>query len=190
MKKLQNPVQLGVIGAPHGIKGEVRVKPFTEDPLALGEYGPLTTEDGATLTIRSIRPAKTVVVVRFKEVQDRNAAEALNGKALFVEREALPDDLEEEEFYHADLVGLRVQDEMGEPIGQVIAVHNFGAGDMLEIRPQGGHSAFIPFTKLAVPTVDFENGIVTIDRELAGLLDKEEDAQHPEERDGPEADTK
>ena len=190
MKKLQNPVQLGVIGAPHGIKGEVRVKPFTEDPLALGEYGPLTVEDGATLTIRSIRPAKTVVVVRFKEVQDRNAAKALNGKALFVEREALPDDLEEEEFYHADLVGLRVQDEMGEPIGQVIAVHNFGAGDMLEIRLQGGHSAFIPFTKLAVPTVDFENGIVTVDRELAGLLDKEEDAQHPEERDGPEADTK
>lgn len=190
MTKLQNPVQLGIIGAPHGIKGEVRVKPFTEDPLALGKYGPLTTEDEMTLTIRSIRPAKTVVVVRFREVQDRNAAEALNGKALFVERDALPDDLGEEEFYHADLIGLHVQDETGERIGQIAAVHNFGAGDMLEIRPQGSHSVFIPFTKLAVPVINFDHGIVTIDRELAGLLDKEEDARHPEERDRPEADVK
>lgn len=184
MTKLQNPVQLGVIGAPHGIKGEVRVKTFTEDPLALGEYGPLTTEDGTTLTVRSVRPAKTVVVVRFKEVQDRDAAEALNGKGLFVERAALPDNLDEEEFYHADLIGLQVQDGSGMTIGRVIGIHNFGAGDMLEIRAQQGAGFFVPFTMLAVPEIDFDNGIVTVDPELAGLVDNEEDAQDLEENSG------
>ena len=175
MAKLENPVQLGVIGAPHGIKGEVRVKTFTEDPTALGDYGPLTTEDGATLTVRSVRPSKTVLIVRFKDVQDRNAAEMLNGKGLFVERDALPDDLDEEEFYHADLIGLEVRDDAGETIGKITAVQNFGAGDMLEVRPRGGQSVFIPFTRLAVPTVDFDKGIVTVNREMAGLIDKEED---------------
>ncbi|GGA60115.1 ribosome maturation factor RimM [Nitratireductor aestuarii] len=187
MAKLENPVQLGVIGAPHGIKGEVRVKTFTEDPTALGNYGPLTTEDGATLTIRSVRPSKTVVVVRFKEIQDRNAAELLNGKGLFVERDALPDDLDEEEFYHADLIGLEVRDEEGETVGKITAVQNFGAGDMLEVRPRGGASVFIPFTKLAVPAIDFDSGIVTVNRELAGLIDKEEDLEL-REKDEPEAD--
>lgn len=185
MKKLRNPIQLGVIGAPHGIKGELRVKTFTGDPMALGQYGPLTTEDGMTLTVSSVRPAKTVIVARFKEIQDRNAAEALNGKALFVEREALPDDLDEEEFYQADLIGLQVQDENGEAVGQVVAVHNFGAGDMLEIRPERGPSVLIPFTTLAVPEIDFKSGTLSIDRELAGLVDKEEDARHLEEEGQP-----
>lgn len=182
MTKLQNPIQLGVIGAAHGIKGEVRVKTFTEDPLALGQYGVLMTEDGASLTVRSVRQAKTVVIVRFKEVQDRNAAELLNGKAVFVERDALPDTLDEEEFYHTDMMGLPVQDETGEAIGHVLALHNFGAGDMLEVRPRIGPSVFIPFTKLAVPTVDIKAGFITIDRELAGLVNKEEDSRALEEQ--------
>src|SRR5690606_23216091 len=133
--------------------------------------------------------AKSVVVVRFKEIQDRNAAEPLNGKALFVERDALPDELDEEEFYQADLIGLQAQDEAGETIGHVTAVHNFGAGDMLEIRPERGPSVLIPFSKLAVPTIDFKSGTLTIDREMAGLVDKEEDARHLEEQAGlpPEA---
>lgn len=182
MTKLQNPIQLGIIGAAHGIRGEVRVKTFTEDPLGLGDYGVLTTEDGVRLTVGSVRPAKTVVIVRFKEVQDRNAAELLNGKAIFVERDALPDSLDEEEFYHTDMMGLPVQDETGEKVGHVLAVHNFGAGDMLEIRPRIGPSVFIPFTKLAVPTVDIKAGLITIDRELAGLVDKEEDSRLLEEQ--------
>lgn len=187
MAKLENPVQLGVIGAPHGIKGEVRVKTFTDDPTSLGDYGPLTTEDGMTLTVQSMRTSKTVVIVRFKEVHDRNAAEMLNGKRLFVERSALPDDLEEEEFYHADLIGVEVRDEAGETIGRITAVQNFGAGDILEVRPQHGNSVFIPFTRLAVPAIDLRNGTVTVNREMAGLIDKPEDAEL-RERDEPEAD--
>ncbi|GAA4526725.1 ribosome maturation factor RimM [Chelativorans composti] len=183
MAALKQPVQLGTVGAPHGIRGEVRVKTFTEDPLALGDYGPLTTEDGLTLTVRTIRPAKSVVIVQFEEITDRTAAERLNGKGLFVERSALPDDLEEEEFYHADLIGLRAVDETGEEIGRITAVHNFGAGDMLEIRPRGGKSVMVPFTKPAVPTVSITNGMVTVNREMAGLLDKDEDAPAGQDQD-------
>ena len=117
MPNLKNPVQMAVIGAAHGIKGEVRVKTFTGDPLALGDYGPLYATDGRRFEMLDIRPARTVVVVRFKGVADRNAAEALNGTELFVDRSALPDDGEEGEFYHADLVGLAVRDENGATIG-------------------------------------------------------------------------
>ena len=113
MTKPQNPVQMAVIGAAHGIKGELRVKTFTGDPLALGDYGPLYARDGRAFEIIDIRPANTVVVVRFKGVSDRNAAEALTGTELFVDRSMLPDDGEEDEFYHADLIGLAVRDETG-----------------------------------------------------------------------------
>ena len=113
MSKLQNPVQMAVIGAAHGIKGELRVKTFTGDPLALADYGPLYARDGRAFEIADIRPANEVVVVRFKGVDDRNAAEALTGTELFVDRSALPEDMDEDEFYHADLVGLAVRDETG-----------------------------------------------------------------------------
>jgi 16S rRNA processing protein RimM len=167
--QLENPVQLGVIGAAHGIKGEVRVKTFTEDPLGLGGYGPLHLADGRTLTIASLRPAKEVLIVRFAEVADRNAAEAMNGEALFVDRSALPEALEEDEFYHADLVGLAALDETGEDVGRVTAVHDFGAGDLLEIRPAAGPSLMIPFTREAVPAIDLAAGVVRIDSIAAGL---------------------
>src|SRR5690606_18320146 len=98
-------LQMAVIGAPHGIRGEVRVKTFTGDPLALGDYGPLRAADGRKFTVASIRPAKNVVVVRFKEITSRDAAEAVTGIELFIDRAALPDDLEDDEFYHADLIG-------------------------------------------------------------------------------------
>ena len=96
---------MAVIGAAHGIKGELRVKSFTADPLALGDYGPLHARDGRRFEVLDVRPAGTVVVVRFKGVTDRTAAEALNGTELFVDRSALPEAADEEEFYHADLVG-------------------------------------------------------------------------------------
>jgi hypothetical protein len=101
-------ILMAVIGAAHGIRGELRVKSFAADPLALGDYGPLRTKDGRVFTVETIRPAKGAVIVGFAEVADRNQAETLAGTELFVAREALPDDLEEEEFYHADLVGLDV----------------------------------------------------------------------------------
>ncbi|TIT11678.1 MAG: ribosome maturation factor RimM, partial [Mesorhizobium sp.] len=151
MTKPQNPVQLAVIGAAHGIKGELRVKTFTGDPLALADYGPLYAKDGRAFQIIDIRPANTVVVVRFKGVSDRNAAEALSGTELFVDRSMLPDDGEEDEFYHADLIGLEVRDETGAAIGKVVAVHNFGGGDILDITFAGRKGVLIPFTQAAVP---------------------------------------
>ena len=162
---------MAVVGAAHGIRGEVRVKTFTGDPMALADYGPLATKDGRSLEILDIRPAGTVVVVRFKGVGDRNAAEALNGTELFVDRSALPDDGDEDAFYHADLVGLDVRDETGQTIGTVTAVQNFGGGDLLEIRLGSTPGVLLPFTRAAVPEVDVEGGFVRIDSVAAGLVE-------------------
>jgi 16S rRNA processing protein RimM len=174
MTKLENPVQMAVIGAPHGIKGEVRVKTFTADPLALGDYGPLFAKDGRAFDVVDIRPANTVVVVRFKQIRDRNAAEALTGTELFIDRSALPDESEEGEFYHADLVGLAVRDETGAEIGKVAAVQNFGGGDILELAMVGRKGVLIPFTQAAVPVVDVTGGFIEIDTVAAGLIDDDE----------------
>src|SRR5690606_36043495 len=127
MSKPINPVQLAAIGAAHGVRGELRVRSFTGDPLALADYGPLYTADGRRLDVVDLRAAKTVVVVRFRQVTDRDTAESLNGEALFVDRSALPEDLDEGEYYHADLIGLAVHDDGGE-IGKVVALHDFGGG--------------------------------------------------------------
>lgn len=180
MPKLENPIQMAVIGAPHGVRGELRVKTFTADPLALGDYGPLHAADGRVFEIVDIRPANTVVVVRFKGVSDRNAAEALNGTELFIERSALPDDGDEDDFYHADLIGLEVRDETGNRIGKVTAVQNFGGGDILEITHLGKKGVSIPFTRAAVPQVDVAAGFVRIDSVAAGLVEGEEE----EDQDG------
>ncbi|WP_269931915.1 ribosome maturation factor RimM [Aminobacter sp. HY435] len=179
MAKLENPIQMAVIGAAHGIKGELRVKTFTGDPLALADYGPLYAKDGRAFEIAAIRPANEVVVVRFKNVTDRNAAEALTGTELFVDRSALPDDGEEGEFYHTDLVGLVVRDENGESVGKVFAVQNYGGGDILEIQYQGRKGVLIPFTQAAVPVVDIAGGFVAIDTVAAGLVDDEDDENAP-----------
>jgi 16S rRNA processing protein RimM len=171
---------MAVIGAAHGIKGELRVKTFTGDPLALGDYGPLYAKDGRAFEVIDIRPANTVVVVRFKGVKDRNAAEALAGTELFIERAALPDEGEDDEFYHADLVGLTVKDETGEAIGKVNAVHNFGAGDILEMTVDGRRGVLIPFSQAAVPEVSIAGGFIRVDAAAAGLIDSDGD-------DGPES---
>jgi 16S rRNA processing protein RimM len=182
MTKPQNPVQMAVIGAAHGIKGELRVKAFTGEPLALADYGPLYARDGRAFQIIDIRPANTVVVVRFKGVSDRNAAEALAGTELFVDRSMLPDDGEEDEFYHADLVGLEVRDDTGTAIGKVVAVHNFGGGDILDVTLAGRKGVLIPFTQAAVPQVSIADGFVRVDPAAAGLIEDEEG--EPQGRDG------
>jgi 16S rRNA processing protein RimM len=107
---------MAVIGSAHGIKGELRIKTFTGDPMALGEYGPLYAKDGRAFEIEDIRPAGDVVVVRFKGIRDRTIAEGLTGTQLFVDRSVLPAE-EDDEFYHADLVGLTVRDETGAEAG-------------------------------------------------------------------------
>ena len=142
------------IGAAHGVRGEVRLKPFTEDPLAVTRYGALESEDGKRrFEIEAVRPAKDILVARLKGVTDRNAAEALKNIRLYVAREKLPQP-EADEFYHADLVGLTAQQQNGEAVGIVKAVHNFGAGDLLEIERPAGPTIMLPFNDVTVPVVD------------------------------------
>ena len=130
-----NLLLMGRIGAAHGIKGEVRIQSFTEDPLALVEYGTLvTSKPGLSIRILSARTTTNVLVARLEGVNDRNAAEKLNGVELFVDRALLPEPDDEDDYYHADLIGLRAQLSDGTEIGTVSAVPNFGAGDLLEVR--------------------------------------------------------
>jgi len=158
----EQPVLLGIIGAAHGVRGEVRVKSYTADPLDLGRYGPLSAEDGRRFEVLSIRPARDVVVVRFKGLDDRNAAEALNGVRLFVARAALPPPEDEDEFLHADLIGLRAETAQGALLGHVSAIHNFGGGDVVEIRPARGESLLFAFTRAVVPLVDIAGGRIVV----------------------------
>ena len=147
-------VLLGTIGAAHGVRGEVRIKAFTGDPLAIGEYGVLTARDGRSFEIVDVRPAKEVVVARIKGVDTREAAEALNGTELLVPRDRLPPPEDEDEFLHADLLGCSVLGPDGTALGTVTAVENYGAGDLLDIETPDGRSVLMPFTKAFAPRVD------------------------------------
>lgn len=172
MAKLKNPILMAVVGAAQGLRGEVRVRAFTEDPLALGDYGNLHSQDGRVFEILEIREAKNVVIVRFRGVNDRNAAEALNGLELFIERENLPDEeLDEDEFFYADLEGLEAVDANGVSYGTVSGVYDFGAGDLLELKGAGRRPTLIPFSEAAVLEIDLENGRLLIDPLAAGLID-------------------
>jgi 16S rRNA processing protein RimM len=154
---------LGQIGAPHGVGGEVRLRSFTADPQAITGYGPLETEDGRALQIETLRPAKDHFVARIYGVRDRDAAEQLTNIKLYVPRERLPEPEEADEFYHADLVGLAVVDPAGNNLGTVVAVHNFGAGDLIEMRECEGRSTHIlPFDKATVPVVDIAAGRIVV----------------------------
>jgi 16S rRNA processing protein RimM len=179
---MKTPVLLAVLGGAHGLKGEVRAQAFTDDPLALGAYGPLFDAAGRRFDVLSTKPAKTVVLVKFKDIDDRTAAEALNGVELFVDRSALPeDDLDDAEFYQADLIGLDVVDAADARHGTVIAVHDFGAGIVLEIKPERGPSIMIPFSEAAVPELDVDAGWLLVDPIAAGLVDDGEDERGEEE---------
>ncbi|MDP3603408.1 MAG: ribosome maturation factor RimM [Bosea sp. (in: a-proteobacteria)] len=147
-------ILLGVIGAAHGIKGEVRIKAFTGDPLAIADYGPLTDEKGRRFEIAEIRPAKEVVVARLKGITSREAAESLNGVNLFVSRDKIPAPEDEEEFLQADLIGCAVVGPDGVVLGTVTTVANYGAGDLLDILLPDGRSVLMPFTKAFAPRID------------------------------------
>ena len=158
-------VVVAQIGAAHGIKGEVRLKPFTDVPGDVAAYGPLTAPDGRVFEIVSVRPAAGsspgMLVARLKGIEDRNAAEALNGLELSVPQERLPAPAEDE-YYHADLIGLDAVSEDGTFLGTIVAVPNYGAGDLLEIAPKRGESLLIPFTAAFVPRVDVKAGRVVV----------------------------
>jgi 16S rRNA processing protein RimM len=151
------------IGGAHGIRGEVKLKSFTADPMAVRDYGPLTSEDGSTsFEIEALRPAKGHLVARFRGIGDRNAAERLAHMRLFVPRERLPPPADDE-FYHVDLIGLAAVTADGAEIGTVVAIHDFGAGDILELRPRaGGASIMMPFTAAFVPQVDIAGGRIVV----------------------------
>jgi len=151
------------IGAAHGVRGAVKLWTFTEDPLAVKRYGPLVTKDGARqFEVTHVREAKGHLVATLKGIATREEAERLNGVELYVAREKLPE-TSEDEYYHADLIGLAAVDAAGEPLGRVIAIHNFGAGDIIEIAPPNGATMLLPFTNAVVPTVDLEGGRVVIE---------------------------
>jgi 16S rRNA processing protein RimM len=169
-------IRVARIGAAHGIRGEVKLWSFTEDPLAVKNYGQLETEDGVRrFEIETARPAKDHLVARLKGVADRNAAEALRNTDLFVPRDRLPPIKDADTFYHADLVGLAAVGEDGAPLGTITAIHNFGAGDLIEIAPAGGGEALLlPFNETTVPTIDIKAGRVVV-MPPAEIEAKEED---------------
>jgi 16S rRNA processing protein RimM len=156
------PICIARIGAAHGVRGAVKLWTFTEDPLAVKHYGPLTTKDGMrSFEVATAREAKGHLVATLKGIATREEAERLNGLELYIAREKLPA-TDEDEYYHADLIGLAAVTDADQPIGRVIAIHNFGAGDIIEIAQLHGASLLLPFTNAVVPTVDLKAGRVVI----------------------------
>ena len=166
------------IGAVHGVRGEVRLFAFTEDPLAVGRYGLLEDESGArTFKIVSLRPGKDHLIARFEGVADRDTAAKLTNQELYVPRERLPEIDEQGSYYHADLVGLRVETPGGRVLGTVLAVRRHGGGDLLEIAPAGlGESVMLPFVGAFVREVDVTGGRIVTDPP-GGLFNEEEKAK-------------
>jgi 16S rRNA processing protein RimM len=155
-------VLLAAVMGAQGLKGEVKAKLFTAAPDALPRYGVLHTKDGRKLKITAFRPAKEgEAVIAFEGISDRNQAEALKGTELFVDRAALPQP-EEEEFYHADLIGLEARDTEGRVLGKVIALHNFGASDVLEFARSDGDSVHLAFTRETVPGINVAEGYIIV----------------------------
>jgi len=154
---------LGAITGAHGVRGEVRLTSFAENPRDIAAYGPLESEDGSErFEITALRQVGKSLVATLKGVSDRTAAEALRGTGLHVPHSVLPE-AEEESWYHGDLIGLAVSTTDAGPVGRIVAVHNFGAGDLLEIAPdEGGDTELVPFTRDAVPLVDIAGGRVVI----------------------------
>lgn len=167
-------ILLGVVGAPHGVRGEVRIKTFTGDPLAIADYGPLTDSKGRSFEITDIRPAKEVVVARLKGVATREAAEALNGVELFVARDKLSAGEDEDEFLQADLIGCSVVGPDGIVLGTVATVENYGAGDLLDIETPDGRSVLMPFTKAFAPRIDIAAHRIEAEPPL-GLFEPDDD---------------
>ena len=157
-------ILIGRVAGAFGVRGEIRITAYGEDPMALLAYRTLKREDGSpALTLTSGRPGKGGLMARAEGVESKEAADALKGLRLFVPRSVLPEP-DEDEFYLTDLIGLRAVSPSGEPVGRVKAVHDFGAGDVLEIEPDGGGATwFLPFTLSAVPEVRIAEGVLVAD---------------------------
>jgi 16S rRNA processing protein RimM len=163
-------VCLGQIGAPHGVRGEVRLRSFTGEPEAIAGYGPLQAENGGIVEIETLRPVKDHFVATLSGIRDRDAAERLTNVKLYVPRERLPELEAADEFYHADLIGLAVSDRAGHELGTVVAIHNFGAGDLIELRADSGETELLPFDAATVPEIDVAAGRLVVERLLIETL--------------------
>jgi 16S rRNA processing protein RimM len=173
------PICVARIGAAHGVRGAVKLWTFTEDPFAVERYGPLVTRDGARqFEVTSAREAKGHLVATLKGIATREQAERLNGIELYVARDKLPA-TDEDEYYHADLIGLAAVNAASEPLGRVVAIHNFGAGDIIEIAPPHGTTMLLPFTNAVVPSVDLAGGRVVIELPAEIEGDTPDDAGTP-----------
>lgn len=171
--KKSHRILIAEITTAHGIRGEVVVRAYTDNPDNLVAYGPLMDAAGRrSFTLTALRVTNKGVVARVAGVNDRNAAEALRGTKLYVDRAKLPS-TGEAEFYHADLIGLRAIAEDGQALGEIVSVQNFGAGDLLELKPVEGETEFIPFENRWVPTVDLDAGHLVIVRPSAAEEDDE-----------------
>ncbi len=158
-----NRICVGRIAGAHGVQGLIRINSYTEEPMDVAAYGPVTDEDGERMfELEAKRMAKTQVLARIKEVMDRNAAKALRGVRLYVSRDVLPPPADDE-FYWEDLVGLAAETVDGESLGKVLSVQEFGAGEMLEIGKRRGGTTLVPFTRDVVPQVDLQAGKLVID---------------------------
>ncbi|MCZ2327852.1 ribosome maturation factor RimM [Bartonella sp. F02] len=173
-KENKKKAWIAVIGAAHGIKGDVWLKIFSAEPQILKTYGILYDEIGRSYEIVTLRVQKKGVIAHFKGVEERNDAEALKGINLYVERDQLPDNLDEDEFYQIDLIGLRVYDDVNQFWGEVSGLFNFGAGDLLEIRLISRKTVLIPFSKAAVTKICMDSGFIVIDPVAAGLSEDKE----------------
>jgi 16S rRNA processing protein RimM len=163
------------IGAAHGVRGAVKLWTFTEDPFAVQRYGLLSSKDGKRqFEVATAREARDHLVATFKGVTTRDEAERLNGIELYVAREKLPA-TDADEYYHTDLIGLAAVTTAGDELGRVLAIHNFGAGDIIEITPPKGSTLLLPFTNAVVPEVDIAGGrvVIALPEEIEGE-DKDE----------------
>ena len=186
MARQQNDKRICVakIGAAHGIRGDVKLWPMTADPMAFMDYGELESEDGKRIfEIAKAKPAGNFLIAHIKGIDDRNAAEKLVHTELFVSRDSLPEIEEDDEFYYADLVGLKVVDGSGAQIGEIVAMQNFGAGDLVELRLANARdTVLIPFTASTVPEIDIAGGTVTVAMPNEVEADPSEDGAPKRER--------
>ena len=184
---MEEKVCVGAIAGVRGLKGEVRIKSFTADPDDIAAYGPVSTEDGKrTYRINVTARAKGLIIARLDGIEDRDAAEALKGTRLYVPRSVLPEP-DDGDFYHADLIGLKAETENGESLGTVKAVHNFGAGDIIEITDESGggpgeekEDLMVPFTAALVPEVDLTEGRIVV--APPEMLEADDEEQETDER--------